>query len=546
MSPVHPQGPRARLLLTSVFGPYARDDEFGSRRINPMELYHNQITRMQGPFSLRMFHRSWGIMMIQANLANPSTLLDFPTQERFRQELVEGRYDVVGISSIIPNWRKVQRMCQMVRQHSPGSQIVVGGHVTSIPDLEQRIDADHIVRGEGIAWMRRYLGQDPAAPVAHPDIVSGFGSRIMGLPLRPPRAQSAATLIPSVGCPMGCNFCATSSLFGGKGKFVDFYSRGEELFSIMCGLEERLGTRTFFIMDENFLLHRRRALELLELMERGAKPWSLYAFSSAHALSKYSIDELVRLGLSWIWMGLEGEGSQYAKLKGVDTREMVRELRAHGIRVVGSSIIGLEHHTPDNIDAAIDYAVSHNTDFHQFMLYTPLPGTPLYQEHAARGDLLDVDLADVHGQYRFNWRHPHISREDSEKFLLRAFVRDFEVNGPSLARVAATLLAGWRRYKDHSCRRVVERFRREVGMVRNFGSAILWAAQRHLEDTGRRVAAQLARLRGEVAREFGWMSRWTGPLLGPFILWSLAREARRLERGLTFEPPTFVERKNWA
>lgn len=55
----HPKGRSARILLTSVFGPYARNDEFGSRRINPMELYHNQVTREQGPFSLRMFHRSW-------------------------------------------------------------------------------------------------------------------------------------------------------------------------------------------------------------------------------------------------------------------------------------------------------------------------------------------------------------------------------------------------------------------------------------------------------------------------------------------------------
>jgi hypothetical protein len=67
----HPKGSRARLLLTSVFGPYAQDDEFGSRSINPMELYHNQVTRAQSAFSLRMFHRSWGIMMIQANISAP-------------------------------------------------------------------------------------------------------------------------------------------------------------------------------------------------------------------------------------------------------------------------------------------------------------------------------------------------------------------------------------------------------------------------------------------------------------------------------------------
>jgi hypothetical protein len=170
----HPKGRRARLLLTSVFGPYAQDDEFGSRSINPMELYHNQVTRAQGAFSLRMFHRSWGIMMIQANISAPCALLDFPTREAFARELAANEYDVVGISSIIVNVDKVREMCRLVRKLSRRSVIVVGGHVTAIPGIETMIDADHIVRGEGIRWMREYLGGDPDAPIRHPEIVSGM------------------------------------------------------------------------------------------------------------------------------------------------------------------------------------------------------------------------------------------------------------------------------------------------------------------------------------------------------------------------------------
>src|SRR5690242_15768600 len=180
---LHPKKSRARVLLTSVFGPYAQDDEFGSRKINPMELFHNQVTRAQGSFSLRMFHRSWGIMMIQANIAAPCTVLDFPTREAFARELAEYQYDVVGISSIIINVRKVREMCRMVRELSPQSVIVVGGHVAAIPGLDKMIDADHIVRGEGISWMRRYLGEDEHAPVKHPAIVSGLNTRVMGLRL---------------------------------------------------------------------------------------------------------------------------------------------------------------------------------------------------------------------------------------------------------------------------------------------------------------------------------------------------------------------------
>ncbi|MGO9617366.1 MAG: B12-binding domain-containing radical SAM protein, partial [Bryobacteraceae bacterium] len=393
----HPKGTGARILLSSVFGPYAQDDAYGSRTINPMELYHNQVTREQGAFSLRMFHRSWGILMIQRNISAPTTVLDFPTREAFAAELTSQDYDIVGISSIIVNVGKVREMCRMVRRLAPKATIVVGGHVAAIPGIEKMIDADEVVRGDGISWMRRFLGEDETAPVAHPEIVSGFGARTLGMRLPQSKGSTAATIIPSVGCPMGCNFCTTSAFFGGKGKFLNFYNTGDELFGVMSHMESKLGTRSFFMMDENFLLHKRRALELLKYMQAENKPWSLYVFSSANAIRQYSMRELVELGVSWVWMGLESENSAYDKLKGTDSMRLTRELHENGIKVLGSTIVGLEHHTPENIQQEIEHAVAHDTDFHQFMLYTPVPGTPLFFQMQEEKRMLDnVDLADIH------------------------------------------------------------------------------------------------------------------------------------------------------
>jgi hypothetical protein len=67
-----------------------------------MELYHNQVTRVQGPFSLRMFHRSWGLMLLQANVSALCVLLDFPTLDRFVDEIRECRYDIIGIAALPP------------------------------------------------------------------------------------------------------------------------------------------------------------------------------------------------------------------------------------------------------------------------------------------------------------------------------------------------------------------------------------------------------------------------------------------------------------
>jgi hypothetical protein len=282
-------------------------------------------------------------------------------------------------------------------------------------------------------------------------------------------------------------------------------------------------------------------------MKEHEKSWGMAVFASANAIRKYSMQELVDLGVSWIWMGLESPRSSYVKLDGTDTRELTHELRKHGIRVQGSTIIGLEHHTPDNIEGEIEHAVAHNTDFHQFMLYTPVPGTPLYRQIADEGRLdSSMDFADIHGQYKFNFRHAAISADDSKRFLDWAFWRDFERNGPSLYRMCETMLQGWQRYKNWPDRRVRRRFEREIGKLSTAYNAALWAMEREFRRINKTVSEDIRALRKRIEREFGITSRAVAWTLGPVLQWTTGREQRRLARGWTYEPPAIVERCNWA
>jgi radical SAM superfamily enzyme YgiQ (UPF0313 family) len=511
-----------------------------------MELFHNQVTRVQGPFSLRIFNRSWGLMLIQTNIEAPCTLLDFPTLERFIEEIRDNHYDIVGISSIMVNVLKVKKMCELVRRYLPHAVIVIGGHISTLPDLAKRIDADHIVKGEGIRWFRRFLSEDPDRPIRHPQIYTNIGTRIMGTRVRLKPEDEMATLIPSVGCPQGCNFCATSAMFGGKGKFVNFYETGDELFDIMCQLESSMKVRSFFVMDENFLMYRRRALRLLELIESHDKAWSLHVFSSAKVLRSYTIEQFVSMGISWIWTGLEGDDSQYTKIHGVDTLALVRELRSHGIRVLGSSIIGLENNTPQNIDQIIEYAVCHNSDFHQFMLYTPLPGTPFYDETSVKKLLKhesELPLSDQHGQFKFNYWHPHIKNGLEEELLLRAFRRDFEINGPSVVRAIHTGLNGWKRYKNHPNERIRRRIVWESRELAKTNTAIVAAARSYYREN-LVLYAKMSALLEDLFSEFGPKARRVADLAGPLVREQILEEEHRLGLGRTYEPPSFYEKND--
>jgi hypothetical protein len=311
--------------------------------------------------------------------------------------------------------------------------------------------------------------------------------------------------------------------------------------------ETSRNVKSFFIMDENFLLQRQRAMDLLSHMKKAGKSWAFHIFSSANAIRKYSYEELVELGVSSIWLGLESEQSGYAKLQGADTLRLTRELRAHGIILLGSTILGLEHHTPENIGAEIERAVAHETDLHQFMLYTPVPGTPLYDEMVEQGRLLEgIDLADIHGQDRFNFRHAAISREESKEFLESAFRWDFERNGPSLFRVCRTTFQGWMRYKNHPDMRVRERVHRETRTLRHAYAAVLWAMEHRLKNVNLSVAPQIRALRKEIEQEFGFVAAAASRILGPVLWWTSLREDRRLARGNRHEPPTIIGRRNWA
>jgi hypothetical protein len=429
------------LLLSSVFKPYAVDDEFG-RKENVMELFHNQVTREQGIFSLRMNHPSSGLHLIAENLQTPTMVLDFPSIADFEREVAKG-YDTVGISFIVPNFRKAQHMARRVREIAPGSRIVLGGHGTSIPGIEKLIPNDGICRGDGVSFMRAWYGEPGDAPIRHPKVEAAFNRHFLGAPV----GGTSAMLMPGNGCPNGCDFCCTTHFFNRQ--YVPYLPRGRDVFEACLEMEREIGATEFFVLDENFLKYRERAEELLKLMEEHRKQWSFGLFSSAESISQYGMDALLRLGIFFMWIGVESKRHVYAKNKGVDLRQLIRGLRSHGIAVLASGILFLDHHTPENIDEDIDFLVGLEADFVQFMELGPLPGTALYQRMEKSGQLRhDIPFEEWHGQHQIWFDHPSFTRPETERWLREAFRRDYTVNGPSMLRMAETYLSGYKRLSD--------------------------------------------------------------------------------------------------
>lgn len=436
-----------KLLLTSVFGPYGVDDEYG-RRLNVMELFHNQVTREQGVFSLRMNHPSFGLHLIAENLNTPTTVLDFPSFDRFKEELKNG-YDFIGIAFITANINKAKAMAEYIRKNYPQTKIVLGGHGTGYRDIEKIVPCDYVCRGEGVSFFRKLLEEDVAAPIMHPAMMSTLNRRIMGVPL-PTRA---AVLIPGLGCVNACRFCATSHHY--QKNYIGYLNSGKALYETLCGIEDRLGTNEFFVMDENFLKNRTRAEELLALMEENNRYFFLGVFSSAETINSVGVEFLSKLGIDFVWIGIESKQDIFAKTRGIDLKKTIASLRSYGIQILGSGILFLEHHDRETIFEDIDFVVGLETDFVQFMQLGPLPGTALYQEYEAAGKLrFDIPFEDWHGQDKIWFTHDKFDRDETAFFTRRAFEIDYERQGPSLLRIADTSLRGYRTVSTHQNARI--------------------------------------------------------------------------------------------
>ncbi|MBU0716072.1 MAG: cobalamin-dependent protein [Verrucomicrobia bacterium] len=478
-----------RILLCGVFGPFGVDDEYG-RKENLMELYHNQVTRIQGPASLRFHHRSFGLYFIAANIDADTTILDFPSRKRFIREIQKG-YDTIGISFITPNFSKAREMARLIRLHAPKSTIILGGHGAAIEGVEELIDCDHVVRGEGIRWMRKYLGQATDAPIVHPILpCSEYGS-IFGIPIP---GATPSVLVPGLGCVNGCHFCCTSHFF--EKAYIPFYRTGKELFEQADRIAKIRRTKEFSIMDENVLKDTARATELLAEMEKRQRWFNFYISSSAEAIMAFGIDNMVRLGVCFVWIGFESQNTEtlFTKNSGIDAAQLVHDLRDRGISVLGSTILCMEHHTPDNITADIECAVGLQTDFVQFMLYTGMPVTRLYKDHKERGLLnADVPFEEWHGQNMLNWHHPAFPNGAAKQWLDYAFRRDFEVNSSSIYRMIETAFRGYRRLEAMTSRDACleARYRQLRERARTYSQLLPIIARHAVNDAERQRALAL-------------------------------------------------------
>lgn len=191
---------------------------------------------------------------------------------------------------------------------------------------------------------------------------------------------NAFQVMTSRGCPYKCIFCASHTVHG---RSMHYYSvsRVREDFTL---LRDNFGARVFIIQDDNILVDRKRAIEIIKIIkELGVTA----VFANGFAI--YSLDvEILKLvksaGITHINLPIES-GSQrvldtiiHKPVNLSKVLDLVNECRKLGIYTLVNLIIGFPGETKKDIEDTRKFLHTLPANWFTVFCVNPLVGSKLY------------------------------------------------------------------------------------------------------------------------------------------------------------------------
>jgi radical SAM superfamily enzyme YgiQ (UPF0313 family) len=312
--------------------------------------------------------------------------------------------DLVAVSAITSTAPQSYKLADMMR--AAGKVVVMGGTHTSFMPDEGMQHADFVVRGEG-----EFAFQELVDAIQHGD---GFdkiqnltyradGGRIVSNPERPKIPNLDINPIPdyqlisgwkpggvisvatSRGCPFSCTFCSVPGMYGHA-------FRTHSIDRVLQELQLHKGNMYTFFADDIFTANKKRVKELLrKMIERDLTPqWG--AQVRTETVDDPELLQMMRDSNCFnVYVGFESINPRTLKLfqKKQDLAKIERSIdrfHEHKIRIHGMFVVGSDEDDVETIDATAEFALKHDIDSVQFMILTPIPGSPDWDSLYAKGD----------------------------------------------------------------------------------------------------------------------------------------------------------------
>lgn len=326
--------------------------------------------------------------------------------------------DIVGTGAMTPMFPDAVRLVKIVKEVDPGITTVVGGsHVTFTYEetLHEVSDIDIVVRGEGEATvvdLVRCLETDSDLKNVK-GIAYRHNKSITATEPRPPVdvntlplpayhllpmekyhfefLEEFSTMLTSRGCPFSCTFCSEWDFWGRPWRARNPESVGEELEIV----NRKYKRKSVWFGDDCFNVDYDHIKGICEqIVERDLDVQWFYQGRADFLIKHKDLLPLMRkTGNVMVQIGVEASTDKELGVlnKGVTTdqiRESVRLMKETDIVSQGLIIIGTFDDTVDSILHKINYMKSLKVDFPIFTLFTPFPGSQVY-EHAKKEGLIE-------------------------------------------------------------------------------------------------------------------------------------------------------------
>ncbi len=436
-----------RILLTTPCFPYptlpANDsltDATGQR-----------FTHGDDIFSLVSHTHCYANHILAQNISVPSMLLEYPRWNNFTEE-VDKRYSIIGISSFPVHLDMVMKMCEYIREKSPETKILLGSYGAQAFNAQydeetKKKYVDHVVLGEGVEFLRELLGEDTTQPISQ-KVMPKCG----GAPAfinRYPRG-GLGFLVTGLGCPGGCDFCATTEMFNKKR--IEILSPEEFINHVKLYRKHFPGLSSIFVIEEDHFRHPRWLTKTKEKWEEDKDlvenvDWT--GFGSVdfiwHYASNYGWDAIAETGIGAVFIGVESKFAGdhgYRKVKEADARDVFHKLHSMGIRTLGAWICGWDFHNHTNMYEDLNYFVACKPTYEQLTRLSPFPGTELWRRLKEQGRVMEVPWEDVHF---WSGSQKNINLETHETLNLTEYGYDliYKTWGPSILRRFEVTLNGY-------------------------------------------------------------------------------------------------------
>jgi anaerobic magnesium-protoporphyrin IX monomethyl ester cyclase len=196
-------------------------------------------------------------------------------------------------------------------------------------------------------------------------------------------------IITSRGCVYNCNYCSSSLIMGKK-----FRSRSPD--NVVDEIEELIDTyhiNDIGFMDDTFMLNKKRAGEIADEIRARDLDIKFVASSRVDRVDKELLENLKSSGLKTIYYGVESGSQRILDLmkKGItlkNVEDAVRIAKDVNLDVLTSFILGYPGETEEDMNKTIDFSTKLDSDYCQYSILTPFPGTPIYN------DLIEKNLID--------------------------------------------------------------------------------------------------------------------------------------------------------